>query len=137
MCTALSAARTTTSCGNLAQLAVGRQLDPAGRRARGTGPDSASFSENGQVLTELPFGQLNPVLVPLPALQLDIAVEDVRAERLPRQFRLRQLVDRLAEGLGERHDAALAPLFGGQVIEVRLHRVGQLVALLDPLEARV
>src|SRR5437870_10296811 len=89
--------------------------------------------ENGQVLLHLPVGELDAVLVPLLPLQLDVAVEDVRSERLAHELRLRELVDRLAQSLGEGDDAALAPLLGGQVVEVRLHRVGQLVAPLDPL----
>ena len=59
----------------------------------------------------------------------------------PRAFRARsdwdELVDRLAERLRQRDDSALAPLLGRQVVEVRLHRRRQLVALLDALEPGV
>src|SRR5439155_10331348 len=98
---------------------------------------SAVALQHGEIPLELPARQLNAVLVPLLALELDVAVEDVRAERFAREFRLGQCVDRLAEGLGQRDDAALPPLLRCQVVEVRLHRLRQLVALLDPLEPRV
>src|SRR5262245_45662730 len=112
------------------------------RRGSGgwSGPPAAAWIndlQDSQVLLHLPVGQLDAVLVPLLPLQLDVAVEDVRAERLAHERRLRELVDRLAERLGEGDDAALTPLLGGEVVEVRLHRIGQLVALLDPLEPRV
>src|SRR5581483_980903 len=77
------------------------------------------------------------VLVPLLPLQLDVAVEDVWAERLLRELRPGKLVDRLAQRLGEGDDASLAPLLGGQVVQVRLHRIRELIALLDPLEPGV
>src|SRR5439155_25886075 len=102
-----------------------------------TGPHSPSFSENGQVLVELPLGELHAVVVPFAPLQLDVAVEDVGAQRLPGEFGACQLVDRLAGGLGQRDDSSLPTLLRGEVVQVRLHRVGQVVAVLDPLEARM
>src|SRR4029079_6060890 len=78
---------TTTSCARKQQLAVGRQLDLVGRRAHETGLHSLSFLEHRQVLLELPFSELYPVLVPLCSLQLDVAVEDVRAERFANELR--------------------------------------------------
>src|SRR5580765_7268381 len=93
--------------------------------------------ENRQIPLQLPFRELHAVLVPLLALELDIALEDVVAERFAHELGLRELLDRLAERFGQRDDPALAPLVGGQVVEVGLHRWGQLVALLDPLEPRM
>src|SRR5262249_21289809 len=69
--------------------------------------------------------------------ELDIALEDMRTERLASHLRGGELVDRLAQGLWQRDDAALSPLLRAQVIEVRFHRVRELVALLDSLQARV
>src|SRR5262249_59139989 len=66
---------TTTSCGQVTQLAVGRQLDPAAAEHAGPVSDSDAFSENGQVLIELPGRELDPVLVPLASLELDVTVE--------------------------------------------------------------
>src|SRR5262249_309833 len=57
--------------------------------------------QNRQVLPHLPVGELHAVLVPLLPLQLHVAVEDVRAERLAHELRLRELVDRLAERFGK------------------------------------
>jgi hypothetical protein len=53
------------------------------RAAPGT---SRSPLEHAQVPVEFPVGELDAVLVPLLPLQLDVAVEDVRAERLPREL---------------------------------------------------
>src|ERR1700756_2167945 len=96
-----------------------------------------SCSENGEVAVEFPLAELDAVLVPFLPLQLDVAVEDVRAEGLAGELRTGQLVDRLAEPLRQRDDSPLAALLRSQVVQVRLHRIGQLVALLDPLEPRV
>src|SRR5207244_13489749 len=100
--------------------------------ARGGNPGFPPRLENGQVLLELPFGELDPVLVPFGPLQLHVAVEDMRAERLANELRAGQCVDGLAERLREGDDPALLSLLGGQVVEVRLHRLGQLVPLFDP-----
>ena len=44
-------------------------------------------------------------------------------------------LDSLAERLGQVLDAEAAALFGVQVVQVLLHRLGQLVALLDSFES--
>src|SRR5215211_8634823 len=93
--------------------------------------------QHAQVLLHLPGRELNAVVVPLLALQLDIAVEDVLAERAADEVRAGELVDRLTKRLRKADDAALAALLGRQVIEVLLHRRRQVVALLDPLESRM
>src|SRR5687768_1164984 len=89
--------------------------------------------QSGEILLLLPLRDLDAVLVPLAALELDVAREDVLAERAPHEIRLGELVDRLAERLGQRHDALLSPLGRGEPVEVALHRVGELVALFDSL----
>src|SRR6185312_2559553 len=66
--------------------------------------------EDRQVPVELPARQLHAVVVPFLALQLDVPVEDMRAERLSGQLGFRECVDRLAEGLRQRDDSPLAPL---------------------------
>src|SRR3970040_64553 len=93
--------------------------------------------ERREVLLLLPLGDLDAVLVPLLALELDVAREDVLAERPPHEIRRRELVDRLAERLGQGDDPALAPLLCRQAVQVPLHRLRELVLLLDPLEAGV
>ena len=57
------------------------------------------------------------------------------AERLACELGGGKLVDRLAEGLREGDNAARLPVLGGELVEVLLHRLGLLVALLDALEA--
>src|SRR5260370_29369394 len=105
------------------------------RLRRGRAASDCDRSENGEVLLHLPVGELNAVLVPFLPLQLDVAVEDVRAEGLLRQLGARELVDRLAERLGEGDDPALTPLLRREVVEARLHRLGQLVGPPDSPEA--
>ena len=84
--------------------AVGRQSGPATRK-KGTGPfpntapRRVRFLERPEIPVQLPFRELHPVLVPLLPLQLDVAVEDVRAERLAGELGPGQLVDCLAERL--------------------------------------
>src|SRR5262249_8219145 len=53
--------------------------------------------EGSQVLLLFPLGDLDAVLVPLATLQLDVAREDVLAERTLHQLGRCELVDRLAE----------------------------------------
>src|SRR5215213_3198887 len=105
----------------------------AGARA----PAWSGELQRRQVAIEFPLSQLHPILVPLGALEPDVVVEDVVTEGLADELGPGQLVDRLAKGLRERDDPALAPLLRREVVQVRLHRGGQLVAALDPLEARV
>src|SRR3954452_12543608 len=93
------------------------------------------LSEDGQVALELPGGDLYAVVLPLLALDLDVAVEHVLAERAQDELGLRRDLDRLAERLGQLLDAEAPALLGRDVVEVFVHRLGQLVALLDPLEA--
>ena len=57
-------------------------------------------SEDRQVPIQLPRADLDPVLVPLGPLQVDVPREDVLAERLEDQLGAGELLDRLAEGLG-------------------------------------
>ena len=57
------------------------------------------------------------------------------AERAQDELGLGGQLDRLAQRLRQLLDSALAALVGRQVVEVALHRLRQLVALLDPLEA--
>src|SRR3954462_16005271 len=92
-------------------------------------------SEHGQVALELPGADLHAVVVPLLALDLDVAVEHVLAERAQDELGLRGDLDRLAERLGQLLDPEPATVVGSEVVEVLLHRLGQLVALLDALEA--
>ena len=59
------------------------------------------------------------------------------AECASHQIRGGELVDRLTEGLRQRDDPLVAPLLGGQVVEVPLHRRVEVVPVLDPLEPSV
>src|SRR3954471_21279655 len=92
-------------------------------------------SEHGQVALELPGADLHAVVLPLLALDLDVAVEHVLAERAQDELGLRRDLDRLAERLGQLLDAEAPALLGREVVEVLLHRLGQLVVLLAFLEA--
>src|SRR6187549_2009747 len=91
-------------------------------------------SEDGQELLDFPRGDLNPVVGPLLSLDLDEALEGVLAEDPQHQLGVGGDLDRLAERLRELLDPALLALLGGQVVEILLHRLGELIALLDPLE---
>src|SRR6266511_2335009 len=103
----------------------------------GTGFYSDLSLEHCQVPLLLPVCELYAVLVPLLPLQLHVALEDVRAEGLPRQIGVRELGDRLAERLGQSRDSPLVPLLGREMVQVGLHRRRQVVALLDPVQPRV
>src|SRR3954452_19838635 len=94
-------------------------------------------SEHGQVALELPGADLHAVVLPLLALDLDVAVEHVLAERAQDELGLRRDLDRLAERLRQLLDAEPPPLLGRQVVEVLVHRLRQVVALLDALEPRL
>src|SRR3954447_26362526 len=91
-------------------------------------------SENREVALELPRRDLHAVVLPLLALDLDVAVEHVLAERAQDELGLRGDLDRLAERLGELLDAEPAALLGRQVVEVLVHRLRELVALLDAFQ---
>jgi hypothetical protein len=90
-----------------------------------------------QVPLDLPLRDLHAVVLPLLALGLDEALEGVLTERAQHQLGLGGDLDRLAERLGQLLDAAPLALLRGEVVEVLLHRLGQLVALLDPLQPRL
>src|SRR3954454_14827857 len=91
-------------------------------------------SEDRQVALQLPGADLDAVVVPLLALDLDVAVEHVLARRAQDELGLGRDLDRLAERLGELLDAEPPPLLGRQVVEVLLHRLRQLRAPLHPLQ---
>src|SRR3954453_8454650 len=94
-------------------------------------------SEHGQVALELPGADLHAVVLPLLALDLDVAVEHVLAERAQDELGFRRDLDRLAERLRQLLDPEPPPVLGRQVVEVLLHRLGQLVALLAAFEPRL
>ena len=94
-------------------------------------------SEDRQVALELPGRDLDAVVVPLLALDLDVAVEHVLAQRAQHELGLGGQLDRLAQRLGQLLDPEAPALVRRQVVEVLLHRVGQLVAVLDALQARL
>src|SRR5487761_162310 len=91
--------------------------------------------QDREVPVELPLGHLDPIVLPLLALDLDVAVEHVLAERAQHQLRLGCDLDRFAERLRQLLDAQTPPLLRREVVEVLLHRLRELVALLDALEA--
>src|SRR5919107_308831 len=125
-----------------------RRIAPKPRRQTSSSPAIANVpeavavgmaadvpSEHRQVALELPGADLDAVVLPLLALDLDVAVEHVLAERAQDELGLGRELDRLAERLRQLLDAEPLPLLRRQVVEVLLHGLGQLVALLDPLEA--
>src|SRR3954447_20768277 len=57
-------------------------------------------SQDRQVSVQLPRGDLHAVVLPLLALDLDVAVEHVLAQRAQDELGLRGDLDRLAERLG-------------------------------------
>src|SRR4051795_86816 len=83
-------------------------------------------SQDRQVAVELPRRHLHAVVLPLLALDLDVAVEDVLPEGPQDQLGLRGDLDRLAERLRQLLDPEPAALVRRQVVEVLLHRLGQL-----------
>src|SRR3954447_25686567 len=70
-------------------------------------------SEHGQVALELPGADLHAVVLPLLALDLDVAVEHVLAERAQDELGFGGDLDRLAQRLGELLDAEGAAAGGG------------------------
>src|SRR6476646_8758991 len=104
--------------------------------AIGKVPDAAAAgmaaglpSEDREVALELPRADLHAVVLPLLALDLDIAVEHVLAQRAQHELGLRRDLDRLAERFRELLDPETAALLRRQVVEVLVHRLRQLVAL--------
>src|SRR5436190_622951 len=87
-------------------------------RSDSNGRSVAAPSEHRQVPLELPAADLDPVLLPLLALQLDVALEDVVAERLADELGAGEDLDRLAQGLRQLHDPARLALVVGEVVEV-------------------
>src|SRR3954453_19072600 len=59
-------------------------------------PSDNSRSEDGQVAVQLPLGDLAPIVLPLLALDLDVAVEHVLAEGAEDELGLGRELDRLA-----------------------------------------
>src|SRR5919109_4586123 len=92
-------------------------------RPRGPRPRSADPLQDREVAVELPGRDLDPVVLPLLALDLDVAVEDVLAERPQHELGLGGQLDRLSERLRKLLDAEAAPLVRAQVGEVLLHRL--------------
>src|SRR4051794_20741805 len=107
-----------------------------GDRTRPPIPESRA-SENGQKLLDLVRRDLHPVVLPLLPLDLDEAIERMLSEHPQDQLRLRRDLDRLAERLRQLLDAAAVALLRSQVVEILLHRLRELVAVLNPLEAGV
>src|SRR3954469_17800216 len=107
------------------------------RARRASTSCSRASSEDRQELLDFVRRDLHPVVLPLLPLDLDEAVEGVLAEDPQHQLRLRGDLDRLAECLGQLLDPPALALLRSQVVEVLLHRLGQLVAMLDSLEAGV
>src|ERR671921_2325135 len=97
----------------------------------------ANCLQNRQEIWNLVWGDLHPVVLELRALDLQKPRVDVLSEGLLQELRLLGLLDRLSEVSGQALDAHLLPLLVGEVVEIALHRFGQLVALLYPLEPRV
>ena len=94
-------------------------------------------SENGQEVLDLVRRHLDPVLVPFLALDLDEAPEGVLAQGAQHELRVGGDLDRLAERRRQLLDPLVGELLGREVVEVLLHRLRQLVALFDALEARL
>src|SRR6185437_8360046 len=119
-----------------------RRIAPNPRRLTSTSPAIANVpaaaavgmpaalpSEHRQVALELPRADLDAVVLPLLALDLDVAVEHVLPERAQDELGLGGQLDRLAQRLGQLLDPEPATVLRRQVVEVLVHRLGQLVAL--------
>src|SRR5262245_13854757 len=84
--------RTTTSCPREAarsRPSVSPAAAYGGALAdfRALSPGSPPPSKGREVALQLPLGQLHAVLVPFAALELDVALEDVRTKRLASHLR--------------------------------------------------
>src|SRR5665647_636976 len=111
---------------------AGRPPDPG---AVVTASSGGRCSQHRQVPHELERGHLSAVGVPLLALVAQHEVEHVLAEGLGHKLGRLHDRDRLLEGGGQRLDAEGPALAVGQLPDVVLRAVGQLVALFDALEA--
>src|SRR5206468_6170524 len=80
---------------------------PAGPRPCGSSHSPLTPLEDRQELVDLPGGDLDAILVPLLALDLDEALEGVLAEDSQHELRVRGDLDRLTQGLRQLLDAAL------------------------------
>src|SRR3954452_13965120 len=90
--------------------------------------------QNREVAFKLPRSDLDAVVLPLLALDLDVAVEDVLAEGAEDELGLGGDLDRLVQRSRQMPDADPAALVRAEVVKVLLHRLGQLVAALDALQ---
>ena len=98
------APRHPTSFGHLLQVLHWRLVPRAPDRLRAV----PGTLQNRQVAIQLPLGDVHAVVVPLLALDLDVAVEHVLAERPQHQLGLRRQLDRFAEALRQLLDAETA-----------------------------
>src|ERR1700735_2710226 len=88
--------------------------------AREPWPPLSSCSEDRQVALELPWSDLDTVVVPLLSLDLDVTIEHVLAEGAQHELGLGGQLDRLAQRLGQLVDPEPPALVRRQVIEVLL-----------------
>src|ERR1700754_2904073 len=94
-------------------------------------------SQDRQEVFDLVRRDLDPVVVPFLALDLDEAAEGVLAQGAQDQLRVGGDLDRLAERRGELLDPLVSQLLLREVVQVLLHRLRQLVALFDAFESRL
>jgi hypothetical protein len=117
---------------------VGACTHPPGAHARqGPGRMRPGLLQHRQVALQLPGRHLDAVVVPLLALDLDVAIEHVLAERAQDELGLGGELDRLPQSLGQLVDPQPPALVRRQVVQVLLHRIGELIAVLDPLQPRL
>src|SRR5829696_1751217 len=90
--------------------------------------------KNRQELLDLVWRDLLPVLLELRALDLQEPRVDVLTQSLLQELGTLDLPDRFAEVDGQCLDTHLLALVDGEVVEVALHRLGELVAFLDAFE---
>src|SRR6478609_5975524 len=98
--------------------------------------DVLTRSEHREEAAQLVGGDLRAVLLPLALLVLQHEVEHVLAQRLGDELGPLHDRDRVLQRGGQRLDAQRAALGVGQLPHVVVGALGQLVALLDALEAR-
>src|SRR5690606_30398707 len=95
-----------------------------------------AISDHREHLVAFEDRDLTTVGIPLGALVAQEEVEDVLAQRLGEELGALGDVDRLEEGAGQWLDPQAATLALGQRPDVVLGLTGQLVLLLDALQAR-